>query len=358
MRVILVGPPGSGKTALAALIGKDFGLPVLTVAEVLANCAQKERALSAQVAQYLKAGQCVPDGLVLLAMNERLAGADVAEGFVLEGYPLNAGQAEELERFLAPRGQHVDIVIHLKVDSDVLMERLVGQARCDNCGMQYNLYVNPPMVEGVCDNCGARIIQRPGDYEETISNRLRIFAGLIGPLLQYYKVYGRLIDIDGGDEPKAVYRRLKPELKRVSLEASEPRAPSPSEEKAADLAARSGGKTASKVKKSPAPKRVAAKKKAAKAAAKKKAAKKVAKKRAVSKAAETKTGTKSRSAVAKKSPKVAKPKAKAGRKATKKAGTATSKKKAAKKASPKKPASVARKKAPTAKAKKKTSNKA
>ncbi len=357
MRVVLVGPPGSGKTALAALIGKDFGLPVLTVAEVLANCAQKERALSAQVAQYLKAGQCVPDGLVLLAMNERLAGADVAEGFVLEGYPLNAGQAEELDRFLGQRGRHVDIVIHLKVDSDVLMERLVGQARCDNCGMQYNLYVNPPMVEGVCDNCGARIIQRPGDYEETISNRLRIFAGLIGPLLQYYKVYGRLIDIDGGDEPKVVYRRLKPELKRVSVEASKPQASSPAEEKVADLPARAGRKVVRKAKKSPAPKRVAAKKKVAKSVARKKAAKKVAKKRSVSKAAVAKTGTTSRAAVAKKSPKAARSKAEAGRKVAKKAGAATSKKKVAKKGGPKKPAPASNKKAPSAKAKKKSAKK-
>ncbi len=357
MRVILVGPPGSGKTALAALIGKDFGLPVLTVAEVLASCAQKERALSAQVAQYLKAGQCVPDGLVLLAMNERLAGADLAEGFVLEGYPLNAGQAEELERFLAQQGRRIDLAIHLQVDSDVLMERLVGQARCDNCGMQYNLYVNPPMVEGVCDNCGARIIQRPGDYEETISNRLRIFAGLIGPLLQYYKVYGHLIEIDGGDEPKVVYRRMRPELKRVSVAASESRVSTSTEEQVGGPAARAGRKAASDVKKTSAPRRVAVRKKVAKGVAKKKAAKKAMKTPSASKTAVVKKRGKSQSVVVKKSPKVAGSKVKASPKVAKKARSATSKKKTAKKAGAKSPVSVARKKVSSAKVKKKAAKK-
>ncbi len=298
MRVTLLGPPGSGKTALAALIHKDFDLPVVTVSDVLARCATHDSVLGTQVAQYLKLGQCVPDALVQLAMHERLLADDVAAGFVLEGYPLTVAQAEEFNRFLKQRGQQLDIVVHIKVDSDVLMERLVGRAHCDSCGADYNLYVNPPMVEGVCDECGARIVQRPGDYEETISSRLRIFGGLIGPLLQYYKVYGLLFEIDGDGEPDVVYRQLRPELVRADEQAAarvEEIAAVESFCASPAVAVSASGEKATK--KTAAKKTTAKKATAKKATAKKAAAKKAsAKKTAAKKTSAKKTSAKKTSA--------------------------------------------------------------
>lgn len=191
MRIVLLGPPGSGKAELSRHVSEHYGMPVITVASVMQKAAAEQTELGRLAKEAMDSAR-VSDELLLALLRIQLPQTDLGKGFVLVDLPKNAGQADVLDSVLNDLGATIDAVINLEVDPDELMERLVGRIACDNCGAQYNLYVNPPMVDGVCDACGARVVRRPDDYEETISNRLRVYEAQMGPLLQYYELTDKL----------------------------------------------------------------------------------------------------------------------------------------------------------------------
>ena len=199
MRIVLLGPPGSGKSELSQKISDHYGMPVITVGSVMQRAAAEQSELGRLAKEAMDMSR-VSDELLLALLRIQLPQMDLGKGFVLVDLPKNAGQADVLDSVLNDLGAGIEAVFNLEVDPDELMERLVGRITCDNCGAQYNLYVNPPLVDGVCDACGARVVKRPDDYEETISNRLRVYEGLMGPLLQYYGLNDKLhrIEADAG----------------------------------------------------------------------------------------------------------------------------------------------------------------
>ncbi|MCB1789677.1 MAG: nucleoside monophosphate kinase [Gammaproteobacteria bacterium] len=199
MRIVLLGPPGSGKSELSEKISEHYGMPVITVGSVMQRAAAEQSELGRLAKEAMDMSR-VSDELLLALLRIQLPQSDLVKGFVLVDLPKNAGQADVLDSVLNDLGAGIDVVLNLEVDPDELMERLVGRITCDNCGAQYNLYVNPPLVDGVCDACGARVVRRPDDYEETISNRLRVYEGQMGPLLQYYGLHGKLqrVEADAG----------------------------------------------------------------------------------------------------------------------------------------------------------------
>lgn len=209
MRIVLLGPPGSGKMDLAQKIAATYGTVVITQASVLDTAASESGELG-RLAKEARDSSRVSDELLLALLRIQLPKMDLHNGYVLVDMPKNTSQAEVLDELLADLGRPVDLVINLDVDSDDLMERLVGHIECDNCGALYNMYVNPPMVEGVCDACGARVIRRPDDYEETISNRLRIYDMQMVPVLEFYEQKEKLERIDAGDGTDAVWDVAKP----------------------------------------------------------------------------------------------------------------------------------------------------
>lgn len=208
MRIVLLGPPGSGKATLAERIAEHCAVPVLTAQNVLTRAAAEESELGRLARDAVDTNRA-SDELLLALLRMRLAQPDLAVGFVLVDFPRNAAQADVLEGMLDCLGRPLDLVLYITVDPDELMERLVGRIHCEHCGAEYNLYVNPPTVEGVCDNCGARVNRRPGDYEETISNRLRIYEGLTGPLTQYYGLHGKLRKVSGDGRADTVWRTIR-----------------------------------------------------------------------------------------------------------------------------------------------------
>ena len=199
MRIVLLGPPGSGKSELSEKISEHYGMPVITVGSVMQRAAAEQSELGRLAKEAMDMSR-VSDELLLALLRIQLPQSDLVKGFVLVDLPKNAGQADVLDSVLNDLGAGIDVVLNLEVDPDELMERLVGRITCDHCGAQYNLYVNPPLVDGVCDACGARVVRRPDDYEETISNRLRVYEGQMGPLLQYYGLHGKLqrVEADAG----------------------------------------------------------------------------------------------------------------------------------------------------------------
>ncbi len=338
MRIILLGPPGSGKSVLAEKLSRKYKLPILNMHRILSSMANEESELGRLVGELLLACAPIPEELVYSALKEPCE--EAKNGFIIDDFPRELVHAEMLHQLLQSLGASLELVIAINVKNDDIMERLVGQSHCNACGEDYNIYTNPPMVEGVCDVCGGRISRRPADYEEGISNRLRICEANQSELISRYREEGILQELHGlADEPRAFQAACKlvdaaPRIPLTDPEILKLRAESEAKKK---RAAKKRARKKRVVRKKASKKRVVRKKSAVK---KKAAAKKVAaKKKAVVKkvVAKKKTAAKKK-AVVKKA--VAKKKSVAKKRVSKKA--------AAKKATPKK--AVAKKK-PAAKKK-------
>ncbi len=204
MRIILLGPPGSGKSAISRKIADKYGLPVVSVEEVaeeLSAMAQQEDELGRLARDSIGSGR-VSDDVCNIVIRRVLGKDELDPGFVLVGYPKDAAQAEFMEQSLNQMNRPLDLVLMIDIDRDELMERRVGRIDCDACGTHYNLYVNPPLVEGVCDMCGSRVSRRPRGYEENISNQLREYDVAVQPVLDFYRGLDklRLVDANGTEE--------------------------------------------------------------------------------------------------------------------------------------------------------------
>lgn len=221
MRIVLLGPPGSGKAELSERIAKHYRLPVITVSSVMQKAAAEQSELGRLAKEAMDTAR-VSDELLLALLRIQMPRMDLQTGFVLVDLPRNAGQGDVLDSVLNDLGAPVQVVVNLKVDPDELMERLVGRIACDNCGAQYNLYINPPLVDGVCDECGARVIRRPDDYEETISNRLRVYEAQMIPLLQYYQGQEKLYHVEADKGAAETWPGVLKLINGLSLEESAP----------------------------------------------------------------------------------------------------------------------------------------
>ena len=275
MRIVLLGPPGSGKAELSGQISEHYGMPIITVSSVMQRAAAEPSELGRLAKEAMDMSR-VSDELLLALLRIQMPQTDLGKGFILVDLPKNAGQADVLDSVLSDLGADIELVLNLEVDPDELMERLVGRITCDSCGAQYNMYINPPMVDGVCDACGARVVRRPDDYEETISNRLRIYDGQMAPLLQYYGVNDKLRRVTADEGPTKAWKAVR------KLLDSMPPSISPGSNLAAAAEADVGTRPA---KKAVAKKAVTKKPVAKKAVAKKPVAKKAVAKKAVAKKA-------------------------------------------------------------------------
>lgn len=199
MRIILLGLPGSGKEELARSLASHYEVPALTLESTLKEIAAEKNELGRLVKEAAFAGK-FSDELIMAALRIRLAKPDAVNGYVLEDFPRTTGQAETLEILMKGLRRPINAVLKVNIESDDLMEHLVGQITCQNCGEKYNIYSNPPIVEGMCNVCGERIRRRPDDYEENIANRLRNCEMIMAPLEQYYSAK-ELLKLIAGNQP-------------------------------------------------------------------------------------------------------------------------------------------------------------
>jgi adenylate kinase len=206
-RIVFVGPPGAGKGTQAKQLAQRLGIPHLSTGDLLREAVRAKSPLGFEADDYMRAGKLVPDDLVLRILRERLARPDVGPGFILDGYPRNVAQANELAR-ISP----VDRVISFDIPEGVLVERLTMRRSCPACGTVYNLSTRPPKSPGVCDKDGTALIQRSDDTAEAVRTRLKVYGAETAPLLEHFQRLGLLTPIDATGTPEQVAERLRSAL--------------------------------------------------------------------------------------------------------------------------------------------------
>lgn len=197
MRMILLGPPGAGKGTQAKAITGRFGIPQISTGDILRSAVRDGSPMGTLARSYMDSGALVPDDVVVGIVCERLQQDDCRSGFILDGFPRTVAQADSLHKTLLKMNYPLQSVISLSVDEEALVERLTGRRSCRSCGLGYHVKFSPARFDGVCDSCGAELIQREDDREETIRHRLSVYRDQTSPLIGYYGEQGLLSDVDG-----------------------------------------------------------------------------------------------------------------------------------------------------------------
>jgi len=206
--VIFLGPPGSGKGTQAKVLAGKFSIPHLSTGDMLREHVANATPLGCKAKPIMERGELVPDSLVLKMVADRIDRADCRHGFVFDGFPRTVAQAKYLGEMLKRQGFKQPFVIHLVIGHTLLIRRLTGRRTCKVGGEIYNIYDRPPKVEGICDNDGGELIQRPDDREEVIRQRLLAYDKQTSPLVQYYRRLGFLHEIDASKSVPEVEQEI------------------------------------------------------------------------------------------------------------------------------------------------------
>ena len=215
VRVAFLGPPGAGKGTQARELAREWGIAHLATGDMLREAVAASTRLGLEAKRYMDQGALVPDEIIVGAMAERLGKADTATGFILDGFPRTIAQAEALERLLKDVGQRLDGVVFFDVSEPELLRRLTGRRVCRECGATFHLISAPPKGDEVCDRCGGSLYQREDDSEQTVRNRLEVYARQTAPLLDYYRQRGRLTSVPGEGSIDLIRRHLRRTLESM-----------------------------------------------------------------------------------------------------------------------------------------------
>lgn len=188
MKLILLGAPGAGKGTQAEILCKRLSIPTISTGNILRAAIKEGTPTGLKAKSYIDAGKLVPDEVIIGIVDERLAQPDCAGGYILDGVPRTIAQAEALER----AGITFDAVVSIEISEEEILRRMSGRRVCAACGSSYNVEFVPPRREGVCDNCGGKLIQRKDDTPETVRERLKVYHTETEPLVDFYARRGLL----------------------------------------------------------------------------------------------------------------------------------------------------------------------
>jgi adenylate kinase len=210
MRLVLVGPPGSGKGTQAERLVRQFGLVCIGTGAMLRDAISRGTDMGKQIKPLMDQGLLVPDTIVNDVVAELFRGPNRPDCFVMDGYPRTYSQAIAFDALLIQQFLSLDAVINLTVPDDEVVRRIGGRRCCPNptCGASYNVFFRPPKVPGKCDKCGSDLILRDDDKEETVRRRLREFHNNTEHLIAHYRNRNLLVDVSATDPVEAIYANI------------------------------------------------------------------------------------------------------------------------------------------------------
>ncbi len=206
MRIILLGPPGSGKGTQGEMIEKGFGFPRISTGDILRQAVKERTPLGLAAEAEMKAGHLVSDQVVASLVAERIKKPDCLGGYVLDGFPRNIVQAKLLEALDSNRPE---LILEFILPAKTVIQRLSNRRLCPNCGAVYNLLSSPPRESGLCDFCGYKLIIRDDDQPEIIEERLKVYEAAIKELREYYLQKGIVYQIDSSSPPEEVFEQIE-----------------------------------------------------------------------------------------------------------------------------------------------------
>lgn len=208
MRIILLGPPGSGKGTQAKFIIEKFSIPHISTGDIFRLHISQKSLLGLEAKSYIDKGQLVPDEVTVQLIKSRLTEDDCKNGFLLDGFPRTIKQADALESLLKEINVSVDSVINIEVSTEDIIDRITGRRVCKKCGASYHIIFNPSAANDICDRCGGPLIQREDDTEGTVRKRLEVYESETKPLIRYYEEKGLLRNVNGSQDIAKVFKDI------------------------------------------------------------------------------------------------------------------------------------------------------
>jgi adenylate kinase len=209
MRLILLGPPGAGKGTQAKRLKEKFNIPQVSTGDILRTAIKNETELGNKAKQFMDDGRLVPDDVVVGLIQQRIIDSDCKNGFILDGFPRNIIQAEQLSETLGKVTQNIDFVVEIDVNADMLIDRLTGRMTCSSCGSMFHERTHPPKTSGICDSCGSNdLYKRPDDNKDTIMKRFEVYEQETAPLKGFYRKMGILKTTSGDGTLDEVFFRV------------------------------------------------------------------------------------------------------------------------------------------------------
>ena len=207
-KMILLGAPGAGKGTQAEAISEKLGIPQISTGNMLREAVKNGTELGLKAKEAMDSGALVSDDIVIGILKDRIAEPDAKNGFILDGFPRTVAQAEALDKM----GVAIDVVLEIFVPDERICARMSGRRVCESCGASYHIEYKPTTVEGICDKCGGKTVQRADDAPETVLSRLKVYQEKTAPLKDYYAKVGKLVTVEGQEEvadtTKLVFKAL------------------------------------------------------------------------------------------------------------------------------------------------------
>ncbi len=208
MRFILLGAPGAGKGTQAKQLTERYKIVQISTGDILRENVKAGTQLGMDARSYMEKGLLVPDGVIISMIEQRLSKLDCNNGFILDGFPRTVAQADALGSLLSKMGLKLNACVYIEVPEEDLIKRISGRRVCNSCGESYHVFFNKPASENVCDKCGAALIHRKDDHEETVRNRLKVYHNETHPLLDYYLNRGIVLKVDGTGDINDIFTRI------------------------------------------------------------------------------------------------------------------------------------------------------